>query len=991
MNKRIIFKWLVVLAIFFPCVIFAQSVSGIITDQTSSLPIPGASVLVKGTATGVSTDFDGNYSIKVNSFPTVLVFSYLGYESKEVSVDAASSSLNVTMMQSATALDEIIISGLASSVKRSNAANAVASLSSEDLAGVTPPQTLDGALAGKFTGALVTSNSGSPGGGMSVKLRGVTSINGNSQPLYVIDGIYIDNSSIASGGLNAVSGASGGGSSSSQDNATNRIADINPDDIAKIEILKGASASAIYGSRGAAGVIIITTKKGKSGETKLNFSQSIGFNEIINLQGQRNWTEALAESEFGEGGLYRAAENAGTLRDYESEIFGEKGFITNTTVSMSGGSDKTTFYGGLTRNQEDGIVKRTGYDKTSLRINLDHRFSDDVKLSLVSNYINSSADRGFFNNDNTGTTIGVALTATRPWDNLMPDANGNYPDHPNNSSNPLQTRDLMANNETTKRFITGGTLDINLYRGDNSDLKFVAKAGADHYTLSSTVIFPKELQFMRPDQGGVNGVSAVSTATNTNANYSAFLVHNYRSDNDIDFSTQAGITNEQFSQQVVRVVASDLIASETNVDQAANQTVSQFRLEQEDFGFYVQESFNYQDKLIATLGIRGDKSTNNGDINKFFYYPKASIAANLHSFNFWGEDKLVNRFKPRLAYGEAGTFAAFGSLFTVYGSTSIDGNVGIVVPGIRGNAAISPERQSELEFGFDAGFLNDRFSLEVTYYKKQVEDLLLNATYEPSSGFSQEFLNAGTLENKGLEIGMNIVAVDTEDFQWNSSISYFKNQSEITQLNVPTFNLGGFGNSLGQFQIEEGKSVTQIVGTTGPGTPVSVLGDAEPDFQMNFSNKMVYKDFTLSFLWHWKKGGDNINLTKLLSDFGGTSNDYDEFNVDPEGLIKNGEYRINNGLFAGNATPFVEDASYLRLREIGLYYALPQENLDKWFNGNVSNVKVGLSGNNLINIFDYNSYDPEVSNFGGNGLSTGVEVTPFPSSKRYMFHLSAQF
>ena len=991
MNKKNIFKWLVFLAIFLPCVVFAQSVSGIITDKTSSLPIPGASVLVKGTATGVSTDFNGNYSIEVKSFPTVLIFSYLGYESKEVSVDAASASLNVKMSQSATALDEIIISGFASSVKRSNAANAVASLSSEDLAGVTPPQTLDGALAGKFTGALVTSNSGSPGGGMSVKLRGVTSINGNSQPLYIIDGIYIDNSSIASGGLNAVSGASGGGSSSSQDNATNRIADINPDDIANIEILKGASASSIYGSRGAAGVIIITTKKGKSGETKLNFSQSIGFNEVINLQGQRNWTEALAESEFGEGALYRAAEDAGTLRDYESEVFGEKGFITNTTVSMSGGSDKTTFYGGLTRNQENGIVKSTGYDKTSLRINLDHRFSDDVKLSLVSNYINSSADRGFFNNDNTGTTIGVALTATRPWDNLMPDANGNYPDHPNNSSNPLQTRDLMTNNETTKRFITGGTLDINLYRGDNSDLKFVAKAGADHYTLSSTVIFPKELQFMRPDQGGVNGVSAVSTATNTNANYSAFLVHNYRSNNDIDFSTQAGITNEQFSQQIVRVVASDLIASETNVDQAANQAVSQFRLEQEDFGFYVQESFNYQDKLIATLGIRGDKSTNNGDINKFFYYPKASIAANLHSFNFWGEDKLVNRFKPRLAYGEAGTFAAFGSLFTVYGNTSIDGNVGIVVPGIRGNAAISPERQSELEFGFDAGFLNDRVSLEVTYYKKQVEDLLLNATIEPSSGFSQEFLNAGTLENKGLEIGMNIVAVDTEDFQWNSSISYFKNQSEITQLNVPTFNLGGFGNSLGQFQIEEGKSVTQIVGTTGPGTPVSVLGDSEPDFQMNFSNKMVYKNFTLSFLWHWKKGGDNINLTKLLSDFGGTSADYDGFNVDPEGLIRNGDYRITKGLFSGNATPFVEDASYLRLREIGLYYSLPQENLDKWFKGNVSNVKVGLSGNNLINIFDYNSYDPEVSNFGGNGLSTGVEVTPFPSSKRYMFHLSAQF
>jgi TonB-linked SusC/RagA family outer membrane protein len=991
MNKKTIFKHLVVLALFFPCVIFAQNISGKITDKTTNLAIPGVSVLIKGTSTGMTSDFEGNYSIDVNNFPAVIIFSYLGYESREMSVDRATPALNVKMSESATALDQVIVSGFASSIKRTNAANSVASLSAADLAGVTPPQTLDGALAGKFTGALVSSNSGAPGGGMSVKLRGITSINGNSQPLYIIDGIYIDNSSIASGGLNAVSGAAGGGSASSQDNATNRIADINPDDIANIEILKGASASSIYGSRGAAGVIIITTKKGKSGKTKVNFSQSVGFNEIINLQGQRKWTEALAESEFGEGALYRAAEVAGTLRDYEKEIYGEKGFISNTNVSVSGGSDKTTFYAGLSRNQENGIVKRTGYDKTSFRLNVDHKFSDDIKLSLVSNYINSSADRGFFNNDNTGTTIGVALTATRPWDNLMPDASGNYPDHPNNSSNPLQTRDLMTNNETVKRFITGGTLDINLYRGEHSDLQFVAKAGADHYTLSSTVIFPKELQFMRPDQGGVNGVSAISTATNTNANYSAFLVHTFKTNNDIDFSTQAGITNEQFSQQVVRVSASDLIASETNVDQAANQAVSMFRLKQEDFGFYVQESFNYQDKVIATLGMRGDKSTNNGDINQFFYYPKASLALNLHSFDFWGEDKIVNRFKPRVAYGEAGTFAAFGSLFTIYGNTSIDGNVGIVVPGIRGNAEISPERQSELEFGFDAGFFKDRVSLEFTYYKKQVENLLLNAAIEPSTGFFNKWANAGTLENRGLEIGINVIAFETDDFQWNSGVSWYKNQSEMTELNVPTFNLGGFGNSLGQFQIEEGKSVTQIVGTTGPGTPVSVLGNAEPDFQMSFNNRLVYKDFTLSFLWHWKKGGDNINLTKLLSDFGGTSADFDGFDVDPEGLIRNGDYRINNGLFAGNARPFVEDASYVRLREIGLYYSLPQVNLEKWFNGNVSNIKLGVSGNNLVNIFKYNSYDPEVSNFGGTGLSTGVEVTPFPSSKRYMFHLSAQF
>ena len=496
---------------------------------------------------------------------------------------------------------------------------------------------------------------------------------------------------------------------------------------------------------------------------------------------------------------------------------------------------------------------------------------------------------------------------------------------------------------------------------------------------------------MRPDQGGLNGVSAISTTTNTNTNYSAFLVHNYTTDSDISFTTQAGVTNAQFSQNIVRILSSDLIASETNVDQAANVSTDQVRLEQEDFGFFAQEEVNYQDKLILTLGITGDKSTNNGDINEYFYYPKASLAANLHNFGLWEDNDVLSRFKIRTAYGEAGTFAAFGSLFTTFGNTSVDGNVGIILPTTRGNSALSPEKQKELEVGIDAGFFNNRIGLELTYYDKDVEDLLLRADFATSTGFSFEWKNAGELQNRGWEIGLNVKAFDTEDFSWDSAISWYKNKSEMTRLDVPSFNTGGFGNSLGQFQIEEGKSVTQIVGTTGPGTPVSVLGDAEPDFQMSFINDLRYKDFTLSFLWHWKKGGDNINLSKLLSDFGGTSADYDDLNVDPNGVIPNGDYRINNGLFAGNATPFVEDATYLRLREIGLYYNVPTETLDTWFDGLVSSVKVGFSGKNLINVFDYNSYDPEVSNFGGTGLSTGVEVTPFPSSKRFMFHLSAQF
>ncbi len=990
MKHNLIKRSVFLIFMTMPFVLLAQSVvKGTIEDASYGGPVAGANVIIKGTTVGAISDFDGNYEITVDSFPATLIFSSLGYGTKEVQVTSAGT-INVSLAEAATGLDEIVVSGLATSIKRTNLANAVATVSATELAGTTPPKTLDGALAGKFTGAIVSANSGAPGGGMSIKFRGVTSINGNSQPLYIIDGVYLDNSSISSGGLNAVSQASGGGNASSQDNATNRIADINPDDIQTIEILKGASAAAIYGSRGAAGVVIITTKKGKSGKTKVNFSQGFGFNEAIRLQGQRDWTAALAESQYGEGALYTAAEAAGTLRDYEKEIFGEKGLISNTSISASGGSDKTTFFTGFSRNDEDGIVKNTGYKKSSFRLNVDHRFTENVKLALNTNYITSNADRGFFNNDNTGTTLGVALTATRPWDFLLPDANGNYPDHPNNSSNPLQTRDLMKNNERVNRFIVGGSLDINVYRNENSSLKLVSKAGIDTYTLAATVIFPKELQFQRPDQGGLNGVSAVSTTTNKNANYSTFLVHDWNLENDLSFNTQLGATNEQFSRNIVRVVATDLIASETNVDQGANQTVTQDRLEQEDFGFFVQESINYQDKLIGTIGLRGDKSTNNGDVNKLFYYPKASLAVNLNNFDFWNEDSFLSRLKLRAAYGEAGTFAVFGSLYTIYASTLIDSNVGIAVPLTRGNPNILPERQKELELGFDLGLIENRLSLEFTMYKKNVDDLLLLANTQPSSGFSTKWENAGELENKGVEIALNASIVQNDDFDWNAGLNWWKNKSEMVRMDVPAYNTGGFGTSLGTFRIEEGKSVTQIVGNNVDGDLVQ-LGNAEPDFQMSLSNNLNYKDFSLSFLWHWKKGGDNVNLTKLLSDFGGTSADYDDFTVDPNGQIKNGDYRINNGIFAGNATPFVEDASYLRLREIGLYYSVPSSTLNQWFGEAISNVKIGFSGNNLINIFDYNSYDPEVSNFGGNGLSTGVEVTPFPSSKRYMFHLSAQF
>ncbi|MBZ9777590.1 SusC/RagA family TonB-linked outer membrane protein [Psychroflexus sp. CAK8W] len=967
-----------------------ETITGKTVEKSTGNIIPFVNVIQKGTSNGTTSNMDGQFSLTVEKLPTTLSFSYLGYESQEIRVTNLSP-LTISFIESAAALEEVVITGLATSVKRSNAANAVSSITSQELVGRASQPTLDGALAGKFAGALVTRNSGAPGGGVSVKLRGTTSVFGNAQPLYIVDGVYVDNSSISGAGLNFVSRAAAGGNTSTQDNPSNRIADLEANDIERVEVLKGASAGAIYGARAAAGVIIITTKRGRSGETKVSVQQEVGFNEIINFRGQRTFTSAIAENTFGEGqgALFTQAQQNGRLVDYEREVFGEEGFISNTYASISGGSDNTTFYGSFSNREEDGIVKNTGYAKKSARLNLTHDFFDDkMKLTVSTNYIDSESDRGFFNNDNSGSTIGVTLTSLPPWAQLFPNENGVYPDNPYGGSNPLQTIQLITNKEEVNRFVLGSTLDYNIFESERASLKAQFRFGLDYYQLQTRAFFPKELQFMDPDNGGVNGVSALGTTKNRNNNYSAFLVHTYFTENNTIFTTQGGVTRESFLQNTVNNVASDLIGSETNLDQAGNINVSQFQREQNDSGFFVQEEVNFQDKMIGTVGLRADKSSNFGDANELFYFPKASLAINLHNFDFW-KDGVVSELKPRVAYGESGNFAPFGALFTTLIGNSIGGFPGIGVPATLGDSNIDPERQKELEFGFDASFFKKRVNLQASYYIKDVDDLILQAQNEPSSGFAQRFSNAGNLRNQGIELTLDADVVRNDDFTWSTNVIFFRNRSEITQLDVEPFNLGGFGTGLGTFRIEEGQSVTQIAGNDGNGNIVK-LGDAEPDFQMTFTNNFTYKNFDLSFLWHWKEGGDNINLTTLLTDLGGVSPDYDAFTLDPSGQVRNGDFRIN-ALQNGLPEPFIEDASYLRLREIALKYSVPENVIQNLFKGYVSNIELGITGLNLINIFDYNSYDPEVSNFGGNGLSTGVEVTPFPTSKQYLFRVKMDF
>lgn len=984
-KKSNLFKWLLFSFFLFPAIFFAQEVTGKMTDKASGIPIGGGSVIIKGTSSGTSTDFDGNYRLNVDNFPVTIVFSYLGYTSQEIVVNSAST-VNVEMEESATSLDEIVITGLASSTKRSNSANAVASVSSEELTGVTVQSGLDGALYGKFNGAEIKANSGAPGGGISMRLRGVTSIFGDQQPLFVVDGVYVDNSSIGLGN-NIVSEAAGGGNpSSNQDDASNRIADIDPQDIESVEILKGASAAAIYGSRAAGGVVIIKTKRGKQGKPQVSFSQVVGLRSPTQLLGLRDYTQDQITALGGPTNP--------VLRDYEAEIFDHTRVSSTTRFSTSGAKEKTDYFFGVTHRDEPGLVDNTGYTKSSVRLNIGQRFNDWLDLYVTSNYINSESDRGFFNNGNANRTVGYALAFTYPWEDLSP-VNGAYPQG-GAGSNVLETIAITTNREEVNRFIGSAKTNIKLLTNDNNRLKLVLEGGFDQYTLRTTSIFPKALSYFRSPTS-LGGVAISGSTINSNYNLSAFLVHDLSLDNGLNFTTQAGSFFQNFDRNTVITIATGLNGSQTNLGQSTNVSTQQVIRPAKDTGFFIQEEINYQDKIIGTIGIRGDKSTNNGDANQMYYFPKANLAVNLTKFDFWNVE-TINYLKPRIAYGESGRFSNFNDRFTLMNPQFIDGQSGLSPGSLRGNPNIDPERQKELEYGIDIGLLENRINFELSFYNKKIDDLLIRSQIPTSSGFTNQVINGGELENKGVEIGLNGNVMKNENFSWNASLKWWKNKSEVTRLDVPAFTTGGFAASLGTFLIQEGKSATQIVGTYDAsaftaeeierrdpeGDGFFVYGNAEPDFQMSWFNEISYKNFDFNFLWHWKKGGDNINLTTLLYDLAGTTWDYNDTGLDPSGQLSNGDYRASQAFV--NPDPVIEDAGYLKLREVGVFYTLP-EGLVKY----ASKIKVGISGRNLINIFDYNSYDPEVSNFGNNVLANNVEVTPYPTSKFVNFHLNVNF
>ena len=971
--------WAVATALFIllPSLADAQRrVTGRVTAEGGE-PLLGASVQVVGTPLGTYTNERGEYALNAPAGALSLRFRRLGYKGSVVAVTPDRNEVNVTLDRDVLQLEEQVITGEATSVARQNLANDVATVTTEDLTRAPAP-TVDNALQGRIAGATISTNSGAPGGGIQVQLRGVTTIKASIDPLYIVDGVLVSNDAIASG-ANAITAAAAGGNASNQDNPVNRVADINPNDIERIEVLKGASASALYGAKAANGVIIITTKRGSSGRAQFSVLQRVGVFDLSNKMGSRDWTLADALDAYG-GTAARDAEitrqfNNGKM-DIEEELYGAHDPSYETVISARGGAGQTSFFVSGLLKRDAGILKGTGYTKRSLRANLTQGIGSRVTLDVTTNLVHALTQRALSNNDNSGTSFYMVLPFTPSFADLLPE-NNIYPDNQFERSNPFETRDKLTNDENVYRFIGSANMKWSAIANERQSLTFTALGGADQFNQKNDIVSPRELQF--EPQDGLPGTIVRGNATNVNSNFALTAVHQFfPSSRAFSTTTSAGIQQSRVYQSTGVVTVRDVLSGQGNIDRGSSADVFEDQKLTKDFAVFGQEEvLALDERLLLTVGGRAERNSNNGDTEKFYLFPKASA-----SFRLLDLGNLVSEVKLRAAWGVSGNQPVYGMKFTSYLSGAYDARNALQTNLVAGDADIQPERQTELEAGFDATLWGGRSSLNFSAYQRTIDDLILERTAAPSSGFQTQLFNGGQMRNRGVEVEFAITPLQSTNLTWISRATFARNRSKITELPVPTFQTGGFGTSLGAMQIEKGKSATQIVGndTVGGELVTRQLGDVMPDFQMGFSNELSMGPIRLFGLVDWRHGGDIINLTELLYDAGSNSEDFEA-----------GAQRITDWAVRGLTRPFIQDGSFVKLREVTLSYTLPENLVGTLFRGQARGARVEVSGRNLYTWTDYRGLDPEVSNFGNQAIARNIDVAPYPPSRSFFFSLGVDF
>ena len=961
----------------------ARTVTGTVVEAGTDAPIGSAQIQVRGTTAGAISRDDGTFTLRVPAGDVTLLVRRIGYPVTEVRVPAAEGAVRVVLRKDALQLDQVVITGQATTISRRNLANSVASVSGDDVAKVSAPS-VDQALQGKIAGTQISTSTGAPGGGNRVRIRGISSILGSAQPLYVVDGVIVSDVSIGNG-TNKVTRAAGTAISSvSQESPVNRIADLNPNDIESVDVLKGSAAAAIYGSKASGGVIVITTRRGESGRPAWKLRAGVGTPRLAYRNGQRKF-RSVEDATRAFGPTAPQHYDATRFIDYETEAYGNRPINGDYALSVSGGTQDTRYLvSGLLRDEE-GIVRNTYAQKYALRANLDQQLGSRLQLQLGTEVLRTRSDRGLFGNDNSGNSIAYTLTKVPSFLDLRQRPDGSWPLNPFYPSNPLQTIDGFKNLEGVWRTISTGRLTWELLSSERHDVRFVGYGGVDALNQHNEVYSPPDLQYEPLDN--LPGTSVVSNGSNQQANVNLNLVHAWRPGRGVAATTQVGTQFERRNFAISRASAQNLLGGLEVVTAGTLRDVDEERLRVQDFGVFAQTEVLLADRLLLTAGARADRSSNNGDPGKFFLFPKASASYRLPGLR----EGLVDELKLRLAYGETGNQPLYGQKFTPLDLSNIGGAGAFRVGTARAASDLRPERQRELEGGVDLALFRNRATVDLTAFRREISDLLITRTLPPTSGYSSETSNGASMRVWGFETAASAFPLQGA-VTWNTRLNWGMNRSRITDLPVAAFLLGT--PQVGAVRIEQGKSATQLIGNDTlpePGRRVVpvVMGDGNPKWNGGWANELRWRGVSLYALLDRQQGGMLANGTWRHYDLGQNSRDYDELTATGQKL---GEVRRTTYLQVTRI--YYQDASYTKLREVTVGYDLPPA-LARRVWSRASAARLQLSGRNLYWWTDFRGGDPEAENFGAANVPGSIqrnrELAAYPASRSFWLNLNLEF
>lgn len=1010
--------------LFFTSYAQERVISGKVTAEDGSA-VPGVNVLVKGTTSGTVTDVNGNYTLSAAANATTLVFSFIGYTTIETEI-AGRSTVDIQLAQDVKQLSEVVVVGYGTQIKQDLTGN-IARVNSEDLQN-QPVVTFEQSVQGRAAGVFIENGNGKLGQGMKMRIRGSSSVSAGNQPLYVIDGIPVTSQSQASTNAN-----------------TNPLVDINPNDIESIDILKDASASAIYGSRAANGVVLITTKRGKTGRTTFGLNLQTGFSEETNRREFLNTKEyvellreagkysgeiAYVESRLTRNGAGDPASwqdpsaDGYVSTDWQDQIF-RKGKVNQFDLSASGGNEKTRFFASLSYSDQEGILVSNRLDRASARLNLDQKATD--KLSFGLNF-SLSRTRNFRLSDDNAFSTPMQIVALMPVTPvidprtglvsgaLSPDTgipNGNYPLY----YNPLL--DINYGERETSVFRNLATIyasyDITRH------LTFKSEFGYDLLNQHEERYFGKETSRNTgyPNGWGTDGWTRVFNYTTNN-----FFMYTNTINDKHTYDIVVGTSYQESSRDFANTEGQQFPSnSYKELVSAASITAGTSRESRFSFlSYFARANFKFSNRYLIGISGRVDGSSRFGAGNKYGFFPAASAGWILSEESFLADNTIIEFLKLRASYGITGN--AEIDNFASRGLYSGDGGVA-GVPGQRPTQLANPdlkwEQTSQFDIGFDFGFFNNRVNGEVDYYIKKTQDLLLDVNLPGNSGFATQTQNIGELENKGIELVVNTENL-VGDFRWSTSFNIARNRNKVTNLNGQVIE-GDFlsraveGEPIGIFYGPKYAGVDPANGDAlyykedADGTLVTTndineaklmkIGDPNPDYIAGITNTFSYKNFDLSILFQGVFGNDVYNGGgKFMSANGDFLDNQTKDQLrrwqNPGDVTDVPQARLFGANGTGESSRYVSDATYVRIKNITLGYNLPAAMVSKI---RFTKIRLYVSALNLLTFTDYEGWDPEVNSDtytsgadqSSNNINQGIDFYSAPQAKTITFGLTASF